>query len=57
MSTKKEKLLRISAIMVRVTEREDQQLRKCAEKLGLSLSSWARMKLLEVARRDEKRAG
>jgi len=51
----KSKLLRISAIMVRVTQKEDERLRKCADKSGLSLSSWARMKLLESMRRDEAR--
>src|SRR5215471_17555064 len=33
----KSKLLRISAIMVRVTQKEDERLRKCADKSGLSL--------------------
>jgi predicted HicB family RNase H-like nuclease len=54
---KPERLLRLSAVMVRVTEKESERLRECAERVGLSVSSWARMKLLEGARRDEKRTG
>lgn len=58
MNEKKDaQLLRVNALQVRVTDEERDRLERCAEAKGLSMSSWMRMKLLEGAKRDEKRTG
>jgi predicted HicB family RNase H-like nuclease len=44
-------------IMLRVSADEHKVILQCAQSRGLSLSSWARMHLLEAVRHGEKKAG
>jgi uncharacterized protein (DUF1778 family) len=46
--------LRRVAIMARVREQERDLFERCAHRLGLSLSAWMRMSLLDQARQREK---
>jgi uncharacterized protein (DUF1778 family) len=41
--------------MIRVSDEERRVLHQAAALSGLSTSSWARMKLLEIARKEERK--
>ena len=45
--------LRTSIMVMRLTESERRELERNAHKLGLPVSSWARMRLLESVRQRE----
>lgn len=47
----------VRAVRLDLTPGDHDRLTECAERRGLSLSSYARMAVLDMIRRDEREAG